>query len=759
MKNVLCYGFIGAFCLGSLDSQVFPITIAEKFASIEGKTEAQAPFAHLSSFNAELKDANALLKSLYDEAMSLRSLGETSPEVWNDLRERLLGAKQRVRALEDLWSAEVSEKGGDPEDYALWNHPETTIYNLVSDYGDEQSIYLIPQSVGAMRITALSKLVVPKEGFEESLSLLLARLGIGVRLVSPWIKELYLTNREEAGVVGIFGARQDLDTLPSTAHIAFVLSSKNLDARADVQALRKFANSDTLLIDFIGGKIWLFGTVNEITELLKIYEFLQSDNLRQEHRIVSLSKIEPFEMLAILKAAFREDLAKEGEDTAGVGLRVVPLQNHGRSLFLSGALSIVQKAVDLIRELEEGIENPTDKTVFWYSVKHSDPQELAALLSQVHDIFSNGAGGVGSGDMSLASNKAGSTSNGLAVHIDTSIGGAVKEGSAKYGSFIADSKTGTLIMVIEKEALPKIKMLLKKLDVPKKMVRIEVLLFERKLSSQRKAGLNLLRLGEEVCKQGAQAVSWSKGGILEFLFKGGAKGSVPSYDFAYQFLMAQEDVRINASPSVVTMNQTPARIAIVEEMSIAVSSEKDKAQYNRAQYGIMIKILPVINIGEDDGKSFITLETDITFDSTGKNQAERPDVTRRNITNKVRIQDGETVIIGGLRCNQTMDSRDGIPFLGELPGIGKLFGMDTTSDSQTEMFMFITPKILDNPVEEEEKIESAFLASRPGENEEFLKALVSGKQAAKQAMERKESILWREDAQSPREGVEYDGRE
>lgn len=40
--------------------------------------------------------------------------------------------------------------------------------------------------------------------------------------------------------------------------------------------------------------------------------------------------------------------------------------------------------------------------------------------------------------------------------------------------------------------------------------------------------------------------------------------------------MAQEDVRINASPSVVTMNQTPARIAIVEEMSIAVSADKEK---------------------------------------------------------------------------------------------------------------------------------------------------------------------------------------
>ncbi|EPP37196.1 bacterial type II and III secretion system family protein, partial [Chlamydia psittaci 84-8471/1] len=66
-------------------------------------------------------------------------------------------------------------------------------------------------------------------------------------------------------------------------------------------------------------------------------------------------------------------------------------------------------------------------------------------------------------------------------------------------------------------------------------------------------------------------------GILEFLFKGNTGASlVPGYDLAYQFLMAQEDVRINASPSVVTMNQTPARIAIVEEMSIAVSADKEK---------------------------------------------------------------------------------------------------------------------------------------------------------------------------------------
>lgn len=315
-------------------------------------------------------------------------------------------------------------------------------------------------------------------------------------------------------------------------------------------------------------------------------------------------------------------------------------------------------------------------------------------------------------------------------------------------------------MVVEKEVLPRIQMLLKKLDVPKKMVRIEVLLFERKLAHEQKSGLNLLRLGEEVCKKGCSpSVSWAGGtGILEFLFKGSTGSSiVPGYDLAYQFLMAQEDVRINASPSVVTMNQTPARIAVVDEMSIAVSSDKDKAQYNRAQYGIMIKMLPVINVGEEDGKSYITLETDITFDTTGKNHDDRPDVTRRNITNKVRIADGETVIIGGLRCKQMSDSHDGIPFLGDIPGIGKLFGMSSTSDSLTEMFVFITPKILENPVEQQERKEEALLSSRPGEREEYYQALAASEAAARAAHKKLEMFPASGVSLSQVERQEYDG--
>lgn len=725
-------------------------TIAEKAASLENKADSQEGMIGLASFNYEMRQYNQQLKELYEEANRLRSLSCDDPEVWDRLRENILYLKEEIRTLQVLWAEEVATQGGDPEEYAFWSHADVTVYNLVTDYGNEQCIYIIPQEIGKIKISSVSKLIVPKEGFEDCLYLLLSRLGIGVRQIAPWMKELYVL-RDNGCIAGLFSSKKDLEALPDTAHIGFVLSSKNIDVRSDFHILKRFANIDTIHIELIGGNLWLFGSAGEVQELLKIYDFIQADSVRQDYRIVSLEKIDAIEMVEILKAAFREEF-KEPEDIS-LGLKVVPLKNQRKALFLSGSATVVNKAVLLIRELEDGIEHPSDKTVFWYNVKHSDPLELASLLSQVHDVY---AGNKGDG---LSVGNASTEDVSTAIHIDTSVGVNIKEGSVKYGSFIADSKTGSLIMVVEKEALPKLKMLLNKLDVPKKMVRIEVLLFERKLSHQRKSGLNLLRLGDELGKGKNTGVSWSGNGILEFLLKG-ATGAplLPSYDLAYQFLMAQENVRINASPCVVTMNQTPARIAIVEEMSIAVSSEKEKAQYNRAQYGIMIKLLPVINIGEEDGKSFITMETDITFDTTGKNERERPDVTRRNITNKVRIADGETIIIGGLRCKHTSDAHNGIPFLGDLPGIGKLFGMDSTSDSQTEMFVFITPKILDNPLEQQEKQEEVILSSRPGEPEEFLQAVLCGENAVKESQKKQARLYSVELPAVCAEGLEYDGR-
>ena len=62
-------------------------------------------------------------------------------------------------------------------------------------------------------------------------------------------------------------------------------------------------------------------------------------------------------------------------------------------------------------------------------------------------------------------------------------------------NFIPDPKTGSIMLVVRKDTLDQIKDLIRKLDVPKRMVQIEVLLFEKRVKNKNNFGLNVLRMG------------------------------------------------------------------------------------------------------------------------------------------------------------------------------------------------------------------------------------------------------------------------
>ena len=93
-------------------------------------------------------------------------------------------------------------------------------------------------------------------------------------------------------------------------------------------------------------------------------------------------------------------------------------------------------------------------------------------------------------------------------------------------------------------------------------------------------------------------------GIVDFfIFRKKPNNFWPAFDIAYNFLMAQEDVRINAAPSVTTLNQTPAQISLVEEISIDMGAAPIDTnqgiaftpQFSRAQYGTTVVITPTIH--------------------------------------------------------------------------------------------------------------------------------------------------------------------
>lgn len=152
--------------------------------------------------------------------------------------------------------------------------------------------------------------------------------------------------------------------------------------------------------------------------------------------------------------------------------------------------------------------------------------------------------------------------------------------------------------------------------------------------------------------------------------------------------------------------------------------------YSRAQYGITIHLTPTIHLSDEEEESagFVSLETNLEFDTTKTSEDDRPPVSRRHIENQVCVADGETVILGGLRRKIEESSQEKIPFLGDLPGIGKLFGMTKTIDTSTETFIFITPHIVRHSIDDLRRIRQREYQKRAGDIPEFLELLDEAKE-------------------------------
>jgi general secretion pathway protein D len=94
----------------------------------------------------------------------------------------------------------------------------------------------------------------------------------------------------------------------------------------------------------------------------------------------------------------------------------------------------------------------------------------------------------------------------------------------------------------------------------------------------------------------------------------------------------------------------------------------------------------------------------------------------------VRVSDGQTVILGGLRRKTSQDNEEKIPFLGDIPGIGKLFGSSKLTNHNTEMFIFITPTIVLDPEEQLIQIRNEEMMKRPGDIPEYLERVVESQE-------------------------------
>ena len=382
----------------------FSQTVTEKKLGLErgsDLTEEMQDF--LDEVNRELVNWYGQLKDLYLQAEEFHQSGST-PHEFKTLLHEINGIKENIAILEESFREMAVRAGTESvEDYALWHQPATTIGQLVSDYGSTEYIYLMSPDIANAPLSVNSDLPIPRSSWRETLELILNHNGIGIKQLNPYLRELYLIGDDHSGIQLITKEREELNFLPDDGNVCFVLSPEPSDVRRIWFFLDKFVNSKNTTLQMIGRDLLIVGSAKEVLGLLKIYDFVSSNQGDRSYKLVTLKRVKAGEMAKVLSTMFNqfaetspELAAASGNETlpeniagsqAGNGLRVVTIGDLAQSLFLIGTREEISKAERIIHEVEGQVGDVRDKVIFTYKVRHSDAEELAKVLESIYALL------------------------------------------------------------------------------------------------------------------------------------------------------------------------------------------------------------------------------------------------------------------------------------------------------------------------------------------------------------------------------------
>jgi len=154
-------------------------------------------------------------------------------------------------------------------------------------------------------------------------------------------------------------------------------------------------------------------------------------------------------------------------------------------------------------------------------------------------------------------------------------------------------------------------------------------------------------------------------------------------------LEAEGKGKIVSSPRVVTADQVKAVIEQGEELpyQVATSSGATSVQFKKAS--LKLEVVPQIT-----PEGSVILDVDVNKDSRGEDTAAGPAINTKHVQTQVLVENGGTVVIGGIFTQDERDQINKVPLLGDIPVMGYLFKNKSRSTARTELLIFITPKIV-----------------------------------------------------------------
>jgi len=332
------------------------------------------------------------------------------------------------------------------------------------------------------------------------------------------------------------------------------------------------------------------------------------------------------------------------------------------------------------------LENRVEMVTEYIPINYGNAEEIAKLLTD--DAKTGNSGGAG--------------------------GNAQRGFLSPRGSISFDRRTNTLLVIDIPQRVAAIRDLVNKLDKPVDQVVIEARIvianesFARELGAKFGISGTTGSDGDSSIGYGSKSVG---GGALP---TDGLNVSLPSslagagslalsilnagyaLDMELSALQTEGRGEILSNPRIVTSNQKEALIRQGDQIGYVTTTAGNNANVPQVQFKdvvLQLKVTPTIT---NDGRIFLNmdlLKDDLSgFIQTGVGSV--PQIATREVTTAVLVEDGQTVVVGGVYEFKDQNSISKIPFLGDLPILGNLFKNRNHTKSKAELLVFVTPKVI-----------------------------------------------------------------
>ncbi|MGV8886922.1 MAG: type IV pilus secretin PilQ [Pseudomonas sp.] len=283
------------------------------------------------------------------------------------------------------------------------------------------------------------------------------------------------------------------------------------------------------------------------------------------------------------------------------------------------------------------------------------------------------------------------------------------------GSITVDERTNNIIAYQTQDRLDELRRIVAQLDIPVRQVMIEARIVEANVDYDKSLGV---RWGGSLQNKG----NWNASGVSNGANASSTIGTPGSTSTNSPFvdlgaaantsglgiafitdnvlldleLTAMEKTgngEIVSQPKVVTSDKETAKILKGTEIPYQEASSSGATSVSFKEASLSLEVTPQIT---PDNR--IIMEVKVTKDEPDylNKVQDVPPIKKNEVNAKVLVNDGETIVIGGVFSNTQSKVVDKVPFLGDVPYLGRLFRRDVVSEKKSELLVFLTPRIMKN---------------------------------------------------------------